>query len=110
MSTPTNSTVVYRTHGDGAVDDWGNPAPAWADGSSRRVWLEQTSAVEVTEGRDVAVSDWLLVDPDPAAVLGYRDQVRDELGRLFEVVGAPDILRRPGGQAHHAEARLRLVI
>jgi hypothetical protein len=110
MTTPTNTTVTYRVRSDGEVDDWGNPAPSWTDSPQRRVWLEQTSAVEVTEGRDVAVSDWLLVDPDPDAVLGHRDQVRDAAGRLFEVVGAPDTLRRPGGQAHHREARLRLVV
>lgn len=104
---PTNTTVALERRDDSAVDGYGNPRPTWATVDVYAVWLEQTSAQEVTEGTDTALSDWLLVVPG-LVDLDYRDRVR-EGDRVFEVVGAPDTKRVPGGAPHHVEARLRMV-
>lgn len=105
---PTNTTVTVRTRTDGAADAVGNPNPEWADAVTTSAFLEQTTEVEVTEGADVAVSDWLLcISGSPP--IGHRDRVV-EGGRTFEVVGSPDVKKWPGGIPSHVEARLRLLV
>lgn len=109
MPIPPNTSVTHRVRSDGAEDEYGIPAPEWTDVGSYAAFLEQTDEVEVTAGADVATSDWLLaIDGDPP--ISHRDRVVEGT-RVFEVVGSPDVKRRPrAGTVLHAEIRLRLVI
>lgn len=90
------------------TDDDGNPVDDWGSATSTdsKGLLQQTSAIEVTLGRDTVISDWLLFLPADAAVDAVARVVVD--GSTFEVVGRPDLVRTPRG-VHHVEVRLRLV-
>lgn len=97
--------VTYHRHSTSGKDAYGNPQDTWtADASTTNVWLEQTQSTEVTANENTQTSDWLLVDPDPAAGLTGRDRVEVD-GDMFEVVGPPHVVHTPRGP-HHVEARL----
>lgn len=100
--------VTYHRYSTSGEDPYGNPTETWtADGSATYVSLQQTDATEVTVNGDVQVSDWRLVDPNPAAGLSGRDKVEVD-GVMYQVVGPPQIAWTPRGP-HHLEARLRCV-
>jgi hypothetical protein len=104
-----NQSVTVVTPGS-TSDGHGNPQPNWASAgrATYKAWLEQTSAVEVTEGRDTVISDWLLVLPASAVINAY-DRVEVGPGpTIYEVVGSPFVAPTPRGP-HHIEARLRLL-
>lgn len=103
-----NTTVIIETRGEGAADDYGNTQPTYTPAPPVGGYLEQTSGVEVTEGADTAVSDWLLLLPGGDIPIGHRDRVKEN-GRVFEVVGSPDVKKAPGRPGHHTEVRCRLV-
>lgn len=91
-----------------ATDAHGNPVEAWSSPTttSYRGYLEQTSAIEVTVGRDTVISDWLLVLPANASASSEARAVIE--GSTFEVVGRPDA-RTTWRGPHHLEVRLRLL-
>jgi hypothetical protein len=102
--------VVVLTRPEATEDDYGNESVDWGSAEPGTTYnearLEQTDAREVTEGRDVLVSDWELT-LRAGAVIGGRDRVR-EGGRTFEVVGSPNTPPTPDGPVL-TWARLRLI-
>lgn len=100
-------TVTVRHYAAGAKDAHGNPAPAFDAGTAYPARLTQTVAAEDTADRQFELGDWHLYLPADA-VIGGRDRVVDDAGRVFEVVGPPLEARTPAG-VHHIEARLRHV-
>lgn len=89
-------------------DRYHNPVQVPDEGTEYDAWLEQTTAQELTIGRETVVSDWLVLLPPAAEGIDGTDQVLDADGRTFQVVGAPALIRTRRG-LDHVEARLRLV-
>ena len=101
--------VVTLVRPVSSSDRYGNTALDYGPAAARtpiRAWLEQAGAREpLSDGRDPAVSGWLLITNhlDVAA----RDRIEHE-GRVFEVDGVPAPVHTPAG-VHHLEAHLTSV-
>lgn len=68
--------------------------------------IQQQDTTEIRIGPDTFISDHRLFLDRDALISGF-DRV-SEGGRVFEVIGEPDILRTPRG-IHHIEAQLRQI-
>ena len=103
---PLTVTVVRPALGQ---DRYGNTTPDYGPAAARtpiRAWIQQAGATEpLADGRDPAVSSWLLITNhlDIAA----RDRIEHD-GHLLEVDGLPAPVHTPAG-VHHLEARLKSV-
>ena len=90
-------------------DRYGNTTLDYGDAASRtpiRAWLEQAGAREpLSDGRDPAVTGWLLITNHLDIVA--RDRIEQD-GRVFEVDGVPAPVHTPAG-VHHLEAHLTSV-
>lgn len=92
----------------GAPDRLGNPTEGYAAPIAIKGRLEQTTSQEIAVGQDVVVSNWrAYLFPD--VEVGPLDRIEDTSGRIFEVVGQPDLLKTPRGP-HHIEVNLRTVL
>lgn len=91
------------------LDRYGNTTLDYGPAAAHtpiRAWIEQAGATEpLSDGRDPAVSSWLLITNhlDIAA----RDRIEQD-GRVLEVDGPPALVHTPAG-VHHLEARLKSV-
>lgn len=105
LSSLLTQRVWILPHSSGADDEYGNPTDSYGDAVLVSGRIEQRAAREETADRDTPVSDWVLyLHPDTQ--IGSFDRVQDADGRMFEVVGTPNVQRAPRG-AHHIEAQLR---
>ncbi len=103
FTTLLKQRVVLRRSIGATTDAEGDTSEGYAPGVTVDAVLQQTAAVEVTEGRTTVTSDWLLILDDGDAI-GPHDRVESD-GRRFEVRGLPDLVRDANGP-HHVEARL----
>lgn len=90
----------------GGDDGYGNSGLVETGTDGYLGWLTQLTSLELTENRDTAVADWELSLP-PDAAIDYNDQVTDDLGRRFEVVGIPAQARIPWAGVDHLVVHLR---
>lgn len=80
------------------VKDWSK-----STSQSTRYRLQQTSGMERTDLRDIAIGQWVLFLP-PDSVISEKDRFVADDGAMFEVVSAY-LVRRPEGP-HHWECAL----
>jgi hypothetical protein len=100
-------TVIRWSQATQAADSEGNDLPSTPPSRVDYAGLvQQLTTSEDRTGPDIDTTTHRLFLP-PTAVIDGGDRV-EESGRLFEIVGAPDVLRTPRG-VHHIEALLRLV-
>lgn len=105
MSLLSRTATVRRRTKTGTKDNHGNDE--WSVSShDYPAYLEQTAQQEITIGRDMEISDHLLVLP-PTAIIDGKDDVEVD-GLFYVVVGPPAPLYTPRG-LHHYEVRLRKV-
>lgn len=90
-------TINHRALG--VADQYGNPGIVTTSTSTTKGWLTQIAASELTENRDTALSDWELSLPKDQ-LLDANDQIVDDIGRTFEVVGTPNVARTPQRISH----------
>lgn len=94
------------TLGSTGVDDLGRPVQGETSRVTYpcRLYLADTS--EVLDSDSVVVDLWTIILP-PEAVISSESRVESD-GRVFEVLGTPDVKRTPRGVSH-VTARLRFV-
>lgn len=103
-----NQDISVLPYGEASTDEYHSPVVIFGTAVAYKGYLEQTTAEEITDGRDTRVSDWLLMLPASASISAL-DHVQ-EGNRTFEVVGKPRQVYNPRIAAvSHVEARLRLV-
>jgi head-tail adaptor len=96
LQTPTRTENRY---GDAAKTSW--------TVETVKAWISQSSRTEDSEGREAAVSSWVLyVDADTTVSTDMRVVWR---GLTFEVDGPPLPAWTPRGE-HHQEVTLRRVV
>lgn len=102
----TESVTVFGV-ADGVADDYGNVSQTWAEVATENGRFEQRAAQERSDDQEVVVSDWVVyLLPDTAVT--SRARVGDAYGRMFEVVGAPALVKAPRRDVY-VEASLRFV-
>ena len=101
--------VVMLVRPATATDRYGNTTLDYGDAAARtpiRAWTEQAGATEpLSDGRDPAVTAWLLITNHLG--IAARDRIEHD-GHLLEVDGVPASVYTPAG-VHHLEARLKSV-
>jgi hypothetical protein len=99
-----NTCTTRRKH-PGAIDDYGTPAPGWADELSNIICRFSTPANrEIKVGAEVVIADLILFTED----VDITVQDRVVLNALtYEVLAV--IPRQDGVGSHHLEALLRTV-
>lgn len=99
----TRTAVVTSTVT--AADSEGNWTSASATTASYPAYLEPRDVTETVAGREIGLSNFLLILPADADVEGH-DTVRVD-GVRYEVVGPPKPYHIPSSGLHHIELVLR---
>lgn len=102
----THRGRVHRRSDDGE-DIYGNPVPVFTPGAEVPARLEPSEGTEIVQERDTVITRWkLYLLPD--VEISARDRWEQQ-GKIFEVVGPPQVETRPRQGPHHIEAQLRYI-
>ena len=105
MTTPVTIRRPARTtdrYGDEVLD-----FSTFVDFTDTVAWISQRAASEDLNGRNERRSEWVGFFPVDVC-LSAHDRVL-WCGRVFEVIGPPNVPETPHGGPHHVEADLRIV-